>query len=433
MRFCVLLALALAACGNSSAPRKDGGGGGPMPDLSTNHNGNDGGTNNNGDGGAGSSLDMTMSGGGLVDCRDANARANDPHCGGIASAVLGKGLKPSMQGPFGADIGGGFVDGNRLLLAVNISIGMPNTYGVVLAVDLMSGDRTVVSGKYSDPSTGDQTVGTGPALAGCNDVQKAPDGSYWASVSADQGTGSSPRYLMKIDATSGNRTQLWTDGGNGIQCTNTSVKYVVDAGSIAVGADGSAYYAFAANPQPAGYGIIKLNPKGNSCTLVTAVQATNAGDNRGTGPNNFNEVKSLRLDASGSLWAVDGETNTLWKVDVATGNRARVSSNDASHLVGNGSLDVGASGLALGVQASDKIWTVGTYVSGGGGGALTAIDPTTGDRSGPTAADVAGPVNLESNGIWHYPGKSWLILSSQSFAVVVFDPQNNNSNYLSKD
>jgi hypothetical protein len=377
----------------------------------------------------------------LVDCSVAANRANDPRCGGILDATVGQGVALAHQNLFGAPLsGGGFLDGGRLVLAVDIDYGSPNTFGIVLAVDLSTGDRTVISGKYRDPANGDHTVGTGtPALVGVHDVQQAPDGSYWASVSTDHALGSAPRFLVKIDPATGNRTQLWSDGGNGIKCTNpttnamTTTKYTVDSSSIAIAPDGAVYYSVQGNPQSAGNAIVKLNPKAGTCTLVTASQAAAAGDNRGSGPLNFVGVKGLRLDGSGFIWGVEGDTNSLWKIELASGNRTRVSSHSGSSMVGNGNNDVGQYGLALGLQASDKIWTVGnTTGDEQGAGALTAVDVSNGNRSGPTVADIVGPATGKATAVWHYPGSGLLILSGPTFGVVLFDPQTNNSNYLSK-
>src|SRR5262249_35509640 len=160
-------------------------------------------------------------------------RSADPRCGAISGAVIGRGIQLAHQGPFGPASGGGLVDGNRLILAIDIAIGSPNTYGIVLATDLASGDRTVVSGKYADPGQGDITVGSGPALAGVSDVARAPDGSFWASVSSEHALGSAPRSLIRIDPATGNRAPLWSDNGNGLKCANASPHYTVDASSIA--------------------------------------------------------------------------------------------------------------------------------------------------------------------------------------------------------
>jgi hypothetical protein len=146
----------------------------------------------------------------------------------------------------------------------------------------------------------------------------------------------------------------------------------------------------------------------------------------------FGGLKGLRLDGAGSLWGLDGDTNSLWKIDVTTGDRTRVSSTDSGHPVGHGDATLGLYGLALGARAADPIWTVGTWSGDGSGtGALTKVDPAMGDRSGPGAADLYGPASGDASAVWHHPTAPWLILSGPSFGVVLFDPQTNNSNYLS--
>src|SRR6185295_8462419 len=96
---------------------------------------------------------------------------------------------------------GGFVDatGNRIVLAGYDSM----DDGYVLAIDLTSGDRTLVSGAANDVRTGVQMRGTGPALGHVYDVDRGPDGRLYTFGA---------NGVHAIDATSGDRTMIAPGG-----------------------------------------------------------------------------------------------------------------------------------------------------------------------------------------------------------------------------
>src|SRR5438552_14783664 len=90
-----------------------------------------------------------------VDCAKAE---KDPRCGRVSWAKGGTiGAGPAVNGGQGfPSIGDGFIDGNRLVAAVELG-GQFDDNGAIMSFDLTSGDRTILSGKMEDLAKGPVT------------------------------------------------------------------------------------------------------------------------------------------------------------------------------------------------------------------------------------------------------------------------------------
>src|SRR5439155_23284112 len=94
---------------------------------------------------------------------------HDPRCSFVGDLDAGSnafGQGPHITGTL-AQVKRGFIDGNRLIVAMATGSG---TNGI-LAVDADTGDRTLISGAYSTVN-----VGTGTGLPLAFDVQHGPGG-----------------------------------------------------------------------------------------------------------------------------------------------------------------------------------------------------------------------------------------------------------------
>jgi hypothetical protein len=388
---------------SGGAPASDGGGAG------------EGGGSDGAIDGSGGSLS-------LLDCSDPG-NATDKKCVRPACAfggALGTGPKIGCSSGF-PEIRFGFVDtaSNRLVVAVEMGV-QADGNGMILGVDLASGNRTMLSGQYQDPATGTTTKGTGPDLDDVWDVKGAPDGSWVAIVYRSSTLN---RQIVRIDPATGNRTSLLNAGS--VACTGASNSITPDySGGLAVGDDGSLYLPLDGNPQGSGYGIAKFSGSPLICSVTSLTGATNAGDNKGSGPANVAVLRGLQFQ-TGKVWAIADQTASLFSVDVATGNRLRVSSSDSSTTVGTGGT-LGVVDLAIGHSVD---WTIGQYA--GGMFQLASVDPSTGNRTAYMGS--RGPVvsaQASNPGVWVYPGSSLLVLTLDN-AFILYEPSNDNSNTFS--
>jgi hypothetical protein len=141
-----------------------------------------------------------------IDCK-VSKNATDPLCVRTSKTTQrGTGPRP-MQ--FGGSIQGGFLDGNRLVFAA-MTQGLVTPAGVVMTMDLETGNRQVISGHYEDPVNGPVVVGSGPNLGYTEDVAKGPDG--WYAVTRDQVPVAPPRHVFKVDPATGARAVVATWG-----------------------------------------------------------------------------------------------------------------------------------------------------------------------------------------------------------------------------
>jgi hypothetical protein len=337
-----------------------------------------------------------------VDCRD-SANIHDEHC--VAPTTYGT-TKTIGAGPHFVDtidqVHRGFTDGNRIIAGLGVGVGV----GAILAVDVTTGDRTVISGPG---------VGTGTALPEIWDVQAGPDGWYALAKGS----------VWRVDPKTGNRTKVWD------QTTSTSCKFLPAAdftygsytGGFTVASDATIYMPILtlATGGSGGDGIIAL--KGTTCTLVS-----HTGDpktsNRGTGPNALGIVNQMFF-RNGELLILHG--SVLVTVDPKTGNRVLVS-NDTPDIgiVGSGP-QLGDSSMAIGLDGKSA-WTACNHA---GDGAYVSVDLTTGDRA---AIDPYWSTPLAIGRpwctVWQHPTQPLLVVENAK-GFTLFEPATGNANVLS--
>jgi hypothetical protein len=374
-----LLLFGLLACGDDGVARDAGSFPDALPDASI---GADAGS---------SELAIDCTSRDVVDERCNVPSEIDPGSIGEGPMLANGGLGPL----FGVVYEGGFVDSesNRLVVA------LPSA-GVILGVDLTTGDRAVLSGVYRDPRTGPTTVGAGDPIDGVFDVRAGPDG--WYARVADT--------IVRVDPATGDRTVVWTDAA-------PCVEYLSNLRSLAVDEAGTAYVHFfgmSAGAESAGIGAIR----DGACTTVTRSS---------TDPS---LVVGGGLDVNGEGWGSlhygTGKVHALFleslvlEVDVATGDRRAIT----SAAVGSGPV-AGGTGMAVGERS---IWTVSSEAL-----QVVEIDRATGDRIArephpdtPFARVLRGPSR-----VWIHPNGVTLVLAFTD-TLFLFDPPTGNDHVLSR-
>lgn len=359
-----------------------------------------------------------------VNCLDSKNDKNDacqrPSWVKAKSYGNGPGVKDLSD--FGATYLGGFAEGNTLFVGV---ANRPS--GAVLSVDLTTGDRKLVSGKMVSPADGTITVGTGPDFSHPYDIARGPDGNLytWGSDNV-----SHQALLHRVDPKTGNRTVIW-DGSS-----KTSPKCSANGpgnggmpvgSSFAVGPGGAFYVSIQNLPIGVGYAIMKIGADGKTCEPVSMWKnATDPKKNVGSGPEPEEALRGLRF-VDGALFAIGGGT-AVYKIDIASGQRKRISSS-TSPALGSGADKVGAMWSAWDPK-SKLLWTGGSF--GSSDTRIISVDPATGNRA---VVDVKGGVGKGkqgNGGVWVHPTLPLLITSVDAYGIVLVDPTNGNSNILSQ-
>jgi hypothetical protein len=220
---------------------------------------------------------------------------------------------PSFAGLYNAEFGGGFLedheDGSGTLYVAAKWNYREDMQGAILAVDLKTGQRRIISG------VGEEVRGEGPAFGHLTDVRRGPDGAMYAF---------SDRYnpgemaIYRIDEATGDRSIIW-EGRNGDypQCEigEDDVVQYTDSG-FAIGPQGQ-FYIGVSNPTQ-GSGIVEVAADGSSCKILTF--SGDASVARGEGFQMRGFVMGYTVH-DGKLWAFTSGEKTFFSVDLATGDR----------------------------------------------------------------------------------------------------------------
>ena len=381
----------------------------------------------------------------MVDCfKDSeNVKCQRPD----STMSIGEGVTFN-QGGVGEAIAGGFVLGNRAILAAKLSTG-----GAVVAVNLETGDRELISGRMNINesrgkalrfvgSPGGKEDSEAYKLDGINDVKPLPNGNFLAI-----GRRSYDRMeLIEIDAKTGDRKLYWASElapdthAGGLQDTEKMdvTKRCPEKGvnnrnpnptsyTVAVDASGSAYLQINNNPLGVGFGYVRI--KNGKCEDLSTYDF-DLNDIVGSGFKTPREEVNHMIVDGNTLYSVSyfADTGHLIAVNLETGDRKVISHKDsvASKSKGKGDIGIGTLGIALNAGG---FWTIKEV---GDGFKLIRVDPKTGERT--LVPAKAGPL-LKMRGalvqkVFAIPGSDLLMISMDT-VLTVFDPKTGNSNSIS--
>ncbi|HWB82377.1 MAG TPA: hypothetical protein VG755_45760 [Nannocystaceae bacterium] len=305
----------------------------------------------------------------------------------------------------------GFTDGERVVFGTHFGSDSVHPSGVVASVDLRTGARAFVSGRYFDDyvtGAGEHEIGDGPDIDYINDVKPGPDGWYAVGEHAEAGKAT---IVVRIDPSTGDRELVFEEGVH--PCDDGAGNpFIPSSWTIVVLPDGRPALNVTDNPIATGDGLVAVSPSG--CEIVSLVGGTQAdvGSGATIGDDFFGMVSR-----DGRAYGIEWVSSTLTEIDLATGDRRTISSTGAM-MVGLGP-ELANESL---VHAGDTIYTYAGY--------LSAVDPRTGDRTsiefdkGPLwFAQIDGEVLL-------HPKTGWLVVLSE-LAVTVVDVDSGKSNIVS--
>ncbi|WP_293909655.1 hypothetical protein [Deinococcus sp.] len=385
----------------------------------------------------------------VVDCAKQSDTAVCKRPSTANVATIGEGV-PFYNGGFGDKIVGGFVQGGAGIFAVSLG-----DQGIIVSVDLATGNRTLVSGMAdANTSRGKSTLmyklrdGTTelPAyvLGGIRDVKPLPNGNYVALINANS---TSRTQLVEVNAKTGDRSLIWADevagdthpGGlqdkeqydRGRRCLESADgrRLIPSPFGMAVDAGGAVYLGLNNNPNGSGFGFARI--RGGRCELFSYYDFQ-LGDKTGSG------FKAPRLEigamtfAGNTVYAVHGFGNEalLTSLNPASGERALVSAvnRTPSSRRGQGERGVGYKGLAVSAAGLYSV-RVG---DGGNGFEMTKVDLSSGNRSPVPALSgpLKSPISDDEPRVFAVPGSPLLLICMER-ALMVFDPVSGNSSVLS--
>jgi hypothetical protein len=359
----------------------------------------------------------------IIDCRaeENSTRAACRAPRDVPPATLGRGFSLAAIDRDAA-YGGGFVDCAELIVAASSET---EGYGLLLSVDLVTGDRRLVSGTHGR-GRARRTAGRGwhrrdasAELEGVRDVARGPDGAYYA-FTAHPTTRPNLLRIVRVDPRTGNRALVWEwrKGLRSFACNESAPGLEIEPSSFAMGPDGSVYLA--TRDVEGGIGLVALDAV-KGCRVVSRT-ARDSAANVGDGPVLAGGMAFPRF-ANGRVWALDALG--LVSIDVKEGTRVRVSSAHTSPPIGGGD-DFGSTSLAV---SRRRAWTAGgaTYPAV----RLTLVDLETGERHG--FHGISGPLADPGLGtrIWHY-ADSGVAVVSVGGGFAFFDPRTSVSNLFSR-
>jgi hypothetical protein len=266
----------------------------------------------------------------------------------VAQTGFRQGSGPSLFGVNGAELNGGIIDGNDILVAAQWG-SSSDRHGLILGVDKVTGNRRVISGALPD-----QNVGSGPDFAFAIDVRKGPDGNLYVLndvVTARQ------TEIVRVNKSTGARTLVWrgadpafgqcpsgdpTAAARGVPVQYTDLGFAIDSAG--------AFYLGYANAITDGRGIVKISANGATCTTVTANGTRPDGFTRGSGPTLGGFVQGFAIEGT-SILAFTTQPKQLLRIDLATGNRTTVVQAASGGIIGER--------WVIPDTARQLLWTVG--------------------------------------------------------------------------
>ena len=295
--------------------------------------------------------------------------------------------------------GGGVLDAatQKIYFAFNWSDSTYTEAGAILAFDYITGERSIVSGLFKDPSTGYATTGMGhvsdrynsnggvlgtQTLPYVQDVKMGADG-YLYAFGSDTSTNVE---ITKVDKATGARTLVWKREVPGIapthgQCYGPRVDPSYSTGvspvqygrrAFAMDPQGNFYLSF--NNSFDGMGIVKISANGQTCTILSRNASTTPADAPDIGGGYAPQYSTLRgmLWHNNKIYAYASLGERMIEYDTQTGNRANFSEpgvrGQGAPILGQKSMWYDAGRGLIMTAGSPNPYT------------LVAVDPTNGDR-----------------------------------------------------
>jgi hypothetical protein len=348
---------------------------------------------------------------------------------------------PSLAGVPGFAYGfnSGSVDGLTLYVGAHYGFDTVTSVtmgrkGVVLGIDLVTGDRELVAGElfYAEDDPRNVARGTHTRLDGSTgemghvmDVRSGADGMLYALTSPDS---ADHARIVRVDPSTGDSVQIWDNEGDSGQCAFSPTddrNVLATPWSMDLADDGGFYLTFSNNPAAAGLGIMKVSADGSACEFVMRNTSSTEIPGRGVflenptcaedGPScpTGGQLKSVRLH-DGSLWTILDQTAAIYRIDPATGDHERLIGGPAPEV---GSGEAGAKWMAFDSDDPAALWTIGDFI---GESMPIRVDR---DLALAEARAAEGALRFGSEGpIWRHPTRPLVIVADGASIVLCESP-----------
>lgn len=339
-----------------------------------------------------------------------------------AGISVGEGV--SYASLYNIEYNGGFLaedEGPKGTVYVAASFGgSTDRSGGVLAVDVATGNRRVVTG----PNLAGGQVGSGHVLESVNDVR--PHGDYlyaWVRTRMP-----AEQEIVRIDPRDGARTLIWKGRDERFpQCrvdaTRTETLQTTDTG-FALDDAGDFYLPFS-NPTQ-GRGILRISNDVSSCETFTGAGAADNAE-RGVGPSMSGFVQGFTI-LDGKLYAFTTQPKQFLEVDLVTGDRELLM------------MPGGVTPPERWAQwdESRQVWWIAGFQNSV---TIDAVDPATGLTASIFDGGVfpwmplgaAGPIQINSLNyapIWVRKNGN-LLVAQDGMSIIEFEPKTGNSVIIS--
>lgn len=356
---------------------------------------------------------------------------------------FGAGVRPASHPQ--VQIYGGFFDNSarEIVAVVDWSGSQDPDAGFIMAFDVDTQDRRVISGRYIDSTGASVTKGQGPAFADVRDVLRGSTGELFVL----QGT-LTRTEVLRVNATTGDRALAWArDDANFGQCANgrdgNSVQ--IRPEGFALGASGEFYLGFSNTGLVGeGIGVVELSNDGTMCEFLTrsgaGPQNGYSGQDVGTGTAFTSGTLRGFAIRNGELYTLNNFDHAMVAINLGNGNRRRETSANASSTMGTGPTNAGGLGhrWAKWDDARSIWWTVGRL----GDTQIILVEPGTGNRhdlycpggsstfAGAACVEgsLAAGLSLSYGGFWFDPANSDIVyFAHDTMGIVKYEVSTGNS------
>lgn len=302
--------------------------------------------------------------------------------------AFGKGPNLAPLPGFAKGINGGFIDEESMTLYVGVAYGFDTTSsitkgrkGVVMGIDLDTGDRTLIAGEllYDEGDPRNESRGTHTLVNGAPgelghvmSLHPGDDGMLYALTSP---TALDRARIVQIDPDTGDSVELWdNDADDSVQCPfspEDDRRIRAAPWSMELADDGGFYLSFSNNPLASGLGIMKIAADASTCEIVmratdeeelpsmgTFLDNPECGDEGPWCPTS-GPFRALTLH-DGMLWGTLSATGAVYRIDPASGDHERLIGTNAP-AAGEG--EAGVKSIAFDHEDDNALWTIGGHAS----------------------------------------------------------------------
>lgn len=380
----------------------------------------------------------------LVDCNSDRTNVVCTNAGNKGTIGSGPLFSPQAGS---ARFGGGFIDGNELIIAAGGILHANGSYvGGIFGINLRNGNRRIISGHYVDANTRNIAVkGMGPGrsrvLGNLSSVVKNSNGNYLAAVIDKSGT-YDKRVVYEINPRNGNWSNH-VDMESTVPCDKVLFgEPGAFQGSMAIdNADRLyAYYNTNGNPNDS-HGILQFSKQLDTCVSRNGQVFSGTGSGPMVGANGdvgggtrISGMLGGLIHSRGKLYAIDSfaGSGTLMSINIPNGARTMISSETEGKGTGP---KLGGGWIAID-ERNNEAWVSGicfTGCSAGIGFPIMKVNLANGNRTGFTGVGGMRPSDDRRNPIFVKPGGDLVYYADSSREVIfVFSPAENMVNVLSK-